>query len=34
VSVGSKIIRIEAMYKEAADWLAQTCQGFLQRVVM
>jgi len=29
VSVGSKIIRMEAMYKDAADWLAQTGQGVL-----
>jgi hypothetical protein len=29
VSVGSKIIRMEAMYKEASDWLAQTDQGVL-----
>jgi hypothetical protein len=29
VSVGSKIIRMEAMYKEASDWLAQTGQGVL-----
>jgi hypothetical protein len=29
VSVGSKIMRLEAMYKDAADWLAQTGQGVL-----
>ena len=29
VSVGSKIIRMEAMYKEASDWLSQTGQGVL-----
>ena len=29
MSVGSKIIRMEAIYKEASDWLAQTGQGVL-----
>jgi hypothetical protein len=28
-SIGSKIIRMESMYKEASDWLAQTGQGVL-----
>ncbi len=29
VSVGSKIIRMEAMYKDASDWLLQAGQGVL-----
>lgn len=29
----SKIIRMEVMYKEALDWLAQTGQGVLAKVI-